>query len=97
MKSHYIPKQYPHVVADRAELSPGEYDHMCDVWARSLTESNLRSLASDCMRTPEDQRTDDMMDALREFKRREAAGLLSDSDKSKTPVKSLKTRNKRTR
>ncbi|WNO27835.1 hypothetical protein SEA_HUWBERT_84 [Microbacterium phage Huwbert] len=91
------PASYPHVMADREELSPAEYAHMCDVWARGLTEQNLRSLASDYLRTPEQERTDDMIDAYAEFKRREERGLLSDSVKSKSPGKSLKTRNKRAR
>ncbi|AVR56956.1 hypothetical protein PBI_TRISCUIT_83 [Microbacterium phage Triscuit] len=97
MKSHYIPKAYPHVVADREEMSPVDYAIMCDVWARGLTEQNLRSLASDYLRTPEQERTDDMIDAYAEFKRRESRGLLSDQRETKTPVKSSKTRNKRTR
>jgi hypothetical protein len=79
-------------MADRTELSPGEYDHMCDVWARSLTESNLRSLASDYLRTSEQNRTDDMIDAYNEFKRREKAGQLSDSKTASQSQKSRKSR-----
>lgn len=88
------PSTYPQVMADRRELSPLEYDHMCDVWARGLSETNLRSLAADYMRTPVQNRTDDMIDAYNEFRRREAAGQLSEQ---KSQEKSLKTRKRRAR
>lgn len=88
------PTTYPQVMADRSELSPHEYDHMCDVWARGLTEGNLRSLAADYIRTSEQNRTDDMIDAYNEFRRREAAGLLSEQ---KSRGKSLKTSKGRAR
>lgn len=88
------PSTYPQVMADRRELSPAEYDHMCDVWARGLSEVNLRSLASDYLRTAEQNRTDDMIDAYHEFRRREAAGQLSEQ---KSQDKSPKTRKRRAR
>ena len=88
------PSTYPQVMADRRELLPGEYDHMCDVWARGLSEINLRSLAADYMRTSEQNRTDDMIDAYNEFRRREAAGQLSEQ---RFQDKSLRTRKGRTR
>lgn len=64
-----------------AESAPMPYDALSDRWARGLSEANLRSLTSDYLMTPEQNRTDDMCDAYNEFLRREAAGLLRD-DKS---------------
>lgn len=88
------PTTYPQVMMDRRELLPHEYDHMCDVWARGLSEMNLRSLAADYMQTAEQNRTDDMIDAYNEFRRREAAGQLREQ---KSQEKSLKSRKSRAR
>lgn len=64
-----------------AEIEPPPYDAASERWARGLSEMNLRSLTSDYLMTPEQSRTDDMIDAYREFQRRESLGLLRD-DKS---------------
>lgn len=52
-----------------------EYRLQCTEWARGLSESNLRSLASDYKLG---NYTPDNRDAYYEFKRREEKGLLSD-------------------
>ena len=64
-----------------ADVAPMPYDTASEIWARGLSEMTLRSLTSDYLMTPEQSRTDDMIDAHAEFLRREALGLLRD-DKS---------------
>jgi len=56
-----------------------------------LTEVNLRSLTSDFLTTPEQKRTDDMIDAHREFLRREAAGLLRDDKSQELTLRARKS------
>lgn len=64
------------------------YDALSDRWARGLSEANLRSLTSDYMRTAEGKRTDDMIDAYNEYKRREELGLLKEEKSQGMTLKS---------
>lgn len=89
MKSYVIPHAYPHRSAERPELTPIEYDLACSEWARGLSETNLRSLASDYMRGVRDESTED---AYEEYQRRERLGMLSEQ---KSISKSLSARKSR--
>lgn len=70
-----------------------EYNWECSVWARGLTEANLRSMASDFKmgnHTPENR------DAYYEFKRREENGLLANSESAGSAPKNRRLKRGRT-
>lgn len=70
------------------------YAELSEAWARGLSEMNLREMAYECLRTPEDNREDYMMDALREYQRREAAGLLREQKSTESNLKSSKSKSR---
>jgi len=80
--------------APRYSNTQPTYSEVSEAWARGLSISVLRELAYECKRTPEDLREDYMIDALREYDRREAAGLLENkSTESKPKTAKSKSRN----
>lgn len=75
--------------APRYSNTEPTYSEVSEAWARSLKEQDLRELAYECKRTPEQDREDYMVDALREYERRESLGLLK---QNKTPESNPKSK-----
>lgn len=86
MKQSEIPSGYPYPSPSRAKDQGPSYDRLCDDWASSLSEVNLRALASDYMRGIIDESTED---AYNEFRLREKLGLLAEQRaQDKSPKRS---------
>jgi hypothetical protein len=88
------PENRPAPAARVTSAGEPSYAELSEAWARGLTESNLREMAYECLRTPESSREDYMMDALREYQRRETAGLLREQKSTESNLKSSKSKSR---